>query len=184
MIKLVFVISILCSCCNNIKGDEEGLKVIPPNIAVEVGDTVKLDCKHYPENLAADTTLDWFMPNGVVPISELAVNQSVINMTQPDILRYKSANGTLTIVNATTKDAGTYKCKKGDTFEVESIVKVYEMPEYTIEIIVVLVINAVLVVIFITCAIWNFVKERRMAKSLIRRQKLGHKEIAIRALKD
>lgn len=182
MLKLLLVFSL--SLVIVYGDDEDGLKVVPPNIAVQSGKTVQLTCQHYPEGHAKDTKVEWFMPDGKVPISQLVLNQSVINMTQSDILRYKSEKGILTIENATINDSGTYKCRKvNSSMEAETIIKVYEMPEYTIEIIVVLVINAVLVVIFIGCSVWTFVKERKQIKEQIRKQRLGHREIAIPAVK-
>lgn len=173
-----YLLLLLYLCVGSIYCANTGLKVVPGNIAVQNGETVSLKCQHYPKDPAADLKLDWFMPDGNIPISKLIVNQSVINMTQSNILRFKSENGTLTIVNATSNDAGTYKCKKGDSaMETESIVKVYTMTSYTTGLIVVLVINGVLVLIFIMCSIWSYVREHKKTKKKNRKLKLGHREL-------
>ncbi|XP_045200109.2 uncharacterized protein LOC123554200 isoform X2 [Mercenaria mercenaria] len=182
MMKPVLILLFVCLSRTNGEDSETVLKVVPPNTAVQPGEKITLKCQHYPKDLNEDLKLEWFMPDGTIPISQLTANQSVINSTNSNILRYKSDNGTLTIDNVTLDDSGTYKCKKDD-YETEVIVKVYNMPSYTTEIIVVLVINAVLVAIFILCAIWNFVRDQKERKQATRKRKLGHKEMITTSVK-
>ena len=154
------------------------LHVDPHHLAVQVGETATLRCYHYPEDRKADLELDWFMPNYDIPISKLKDNQTVVNETQSAILRYTSENGTLTIKDAVNEDTGTYMCKNiNKTLDIKSIFKVYEMPSYFMEAMVVVAINAVLVVIFITCYIWRTcrdLKERKLQRENRRKAKLGH----------
>jgi hypothetical protein len=173
-VNMKFVFAFLILCLPGTSCDETVLKVVPSSIAVEPSNTIELTCQHYPADSSEDLKLEWFRPGDTVPISELVRNQSIINITNSDILRFKSENGTLTIENATLADSGTYVCKKDDTLEVETLVNVYIMPSYTTEIIVVLIINVVLVVIFIACAGWHFVQDRRRNKEASRKRKLGH----------
>lgn len=165
---------------------ETVLRVVPSNMAVEPGQDVVLACQHFPENQTEDTKLVWFMPSGEGPLSKLAVNQSYAEKNGSKFYRFQSENGTLTIKNATYDDAGTYTCKnENQKLEIQSIVKVYEMPSYITEIIVVLAINAILIVIFIACSIWTFFKDRKQANiENKRKHKLGHHEIAKKALTD
>ena len=157
--------------------DKPKLAVNPTGIAVQEGKTVTLTCKHYPEDPAADTNLDWYMPNSDTPISTLVNNQSAINSTHSDILRFSARNGTLQIKNATLNDSGIYKCRHLDMgLEVKAEVKVYIMPDYFTESIVVLSINAVLVVVFLSCSAYHFVQDRRARLKKHRLLKLGHKE--------
>lgn len=165
--------------CITSQSDETVLKVTPYGTAVEVGETVELKCTHYPEDILADATLEWYMPHWNIPISELVTNQSVINATNSDILRFSSENGTLTIVNTTKHDSGDYVCKTQDhLLEVTAQVKVYVMPSYFTEAMVVIGINAVLIVIFFACTAWTNVRDRRQNKLRKRQERLGHKEMA------
>lgn len=163
--------------------EETILKVVPHGIAVEPGETITMICKHYPEDLAADANLDWFLPDGTGPISLLVTNQSVITTTNSNILRFSSENGTLTIVNSTENDSGKYLCKQSDSdLEVEAEIKVFVMPTYFTESMIVLSINAALVIIFLACSAWTFVRNRREAQKRKREQRLGHKELLKRIL--
>ncbi|KAH3810781.1 uncharacterized protein LOC127833376 [Dreissena polymorpha] len=157
--------------------DEEPLlRVLPPAIAVTPGEEVSLVCSHYPEDLEADLELQWYLPNSEEPISAQEFNETTVNTTQDDILRFSSENGTLTITNASLSDSGTYVCRNVDrTLEVEAEVKVYVMPSYVTEIMVVLAINAVLVLVFLGCYFWSIINDRRYKKQQQAREKLGHK---------
>lgn len=168
-----FLLVFLAVSLRGTRCEETVLVVVPSSIAVEPLTKIELTCQHYPADPSEDLKLEWFRPDETIPISQLVSNKSIIDKNS-DILRFNSENGTLTIENTTLADSGTYKCRKDEGLEVETVVKVYNMPSYTTEIIVVLVINAVLVVIFIACAAWNFVRDRRKAKEIIRQRKLGH----------
>lgn len=142
------------------------LIVDPPHIAVQPGQDVALRCYHYPADIAADNTLDWYMPGGTEPIPELIKNKTETGDIS-GIVRFNGTNkGYLNIENATFDDAGIYTCRNAnDTLNKESIVKVFEMPTYTTEISIVVGINIVLVVCFLACYMWDFIKSRRAQKT-------------------
>ena len=167
--------------------DQTILQVDPHNLAVQVGENATLQCFHYPADPTADQHLDWFLPNYNIPIHKLRDNETVINETQSAILRYTSKNGTLSITDAQPEDARTFICKNtNNSLQVESIFKVYIMPSYFTEAMIVIGINAVLLVLFIVCFIWrtyNDLKERKQQTETRRRAKLGHREVAKKLMK-
>lgn len=133
---------------------QDQITVHPPHIAVEVGQKVYLQCHldikgndRRMNEIAA--TLDWYMPNGTGPISKLVENYT----TNAEFSRFNgTANGTLIMVNASLTDAGTYTCKNATAeLEVQSIIKVYVMPNYMPIIYALIGVNVGLALLVLFC---------------------------------
>lgn len=176
---LLAIIAVSCTSVVHSDDQETVLRVLPANIAVEPGENVTLECTHYPEDTAADANLEWYRPGESLPISTLVTNKTAIDLTNSSIQRFSSEHGTLTIANIQPSDAGTYTCRdiNGTVPEFNSIVKVYHMPTYMTEIIIVLAINAALVLVFIACCVWTFFRDRKEIEQMLRRRKLGHRPV-------
>jgi len=189
---LLFASALILASCS----EDTVLKIIPPNKAVEPGADITFQCVHYPEDTAADAKLQWFMQGYTEPISELLQNQTFVdktslpaaNVTMTPESRYSISNNSLTIKNVTFDDAMSFVCKSTDgKLTKETILKVYVMPSYFTEGMIVVGINIGLIGIFIMCSIWSLVRSRRERQANIenrRKQKLGHREVAKRMLSE
>lgn len=166
---------------------ETVLRVLPANIAVQPGEDVELKCTRYPESENPDTDppLEWYREGDETPIPSpppTNKNQTETNGSDSNSGRITSDSGVLTISGATYNDSGKYICKEqnGTLEDFVSEVKVYDMPTYITEIIVVLAINGGLIIVFILCSVWTYVREKRETARYHKQQKLGHREKLIK----
>ena len=125
----------------------EELKIDPKEAANQEGEEVEFVCTN--SNATNNETLIWYYHNGTT-ISNL-------NMS-----RFAENGGTLKIMDIQMVDAGDYMCStESGTLNATAILKVYQMPSYLVEGLVLMGINIALVLIFIACAVWRFVQTRR-----------------------
>ena len=119
-----------------------------PELAVQPKESVLFACSGYETN----QTIQWLFPDGsIVPT----------NTTQ----RIYRQNDTLNIINAVYNDSGVYICRTTDLkTNVTAELKVYDMPSYFIEGMVIVGINAALIILFVSCGIYSFVSSRKQQK--------------------
>jgi hypothetical protein len=137
-------------------------------LTIETGKSSEIVC-----SAAKDTprTLVWLDPAGQ-PVND----SSVGNVSR---IWYDADTGVLSVSEVLVNDSGEYMCVLNgtsgcdlDTFSTCNAtvpIKVYIMPDYVVDGIIVLVINVVLLIVFVACLITSAVVDRR------RLQKYGQK---------
>ena len=147
---IVFAVGLLPTCL----ADSPILKVTPPNQASEAGNDVVFECAYYPEDKMKTKLLDWLLPEGA-SVMNITRNQSKehdIGMYE----RFSIENGKLTIRNVSEADEGYYTCKNNDgSLSHKSRLRIYEMPNYFTEGMIVVGVNGGLILVFLSCFIWT-----------------------------
>ena len=138
------------------------LKVTPPNQASEAGHDVTFKCEYYPEDKEKTKHLDWLLPGGL-SVYNITKDPSSLNDSFHE--RFSFESGKLTIRNVSEADDGSYICRNNDgSMSHTSILRIYVMPSYFIEGMVVVGINGVLILLFFTCFLWTSYKLRKMRR--------------------
>lgn len=140
---------------------EDKLKISPPQASYQVDHTASVSCVSSDPLLLP---LNWRLPNGAeLRSNERCVNGTCSNQTYVyDNRTTFDAIGHLKILNLTLNDTGKYTCLSFDgAFNATQDIKVYIMPDYFVETVVLLAINAALLIIFILCSVYTLVKNRR-----------------------
>ena len=137
-------------------GQEEDptLKITPSKVAAQVGENAEFECS-FPDNESLNVF--WLFPNNT------AVNQSLDS-------RYEDSDGTLSISDLVEGDEGEYICTTlTRDMNATATLKIYVMPSYFTEAMIVMGINIVLVLIFIGCGINQYVQTRKEKKTNLRK---------------
>ena len=96
----------------------------------------------------------WFHPNG-----------SDINSLNSSRMEYNTTSGELSVLDADLTDAGNYTCQTEDGLLEASVeLEVYIMPDYFLEGMIILAINACLAIIFAGCTVFACVREHQLKK--------------------
>lgn len=123
--------------------EEDGMVIEPQEIAAQAGQSVEFACSY------KSISVSWYIKNGT---SINRLNNS----------RIQDKNGTLTFSKVMETDDGEYICKTIDNaMNRTAILKYYVMPTYFMEGMIVVSINLALVVIFLGCAVFHFIKNKR-----------------------
>lgn len=164
MVVLIFL-AILIS--QTISEKSPKLKVIPSRHVSEVGNDAIFQCNFYPMNIGNAKSLSWLLPDGI-SVKNSTYNQS--NMSHIVNEKFHVENGQLIIRNISQEDSGVYTCidKKGSLSEVARL-KVFLMPTYFQEGMVVIVLNGSLIVILLTCFVWTTYLTRKEYKKIPRK---------------
>ncbi len=128
-------------------------EIVKTNITVTPDHTVQPTGKDVEFKCISDTgfTVFWVNPNGT-------------RVNDMNNSRFSDNNGTLIITKLEQHDSGEYICYTSkQEFNVMVNVRVYVMPSYFTEGMVILGINAVLIVVFLLCLIHSTVQHKRMA---------------------
>lgn len=147
---VLFVISIASA-----QEEEPTLKVSPSQIAARVGESAEFECTYSGDEVK---TLLWLFPN------ETSVNQTAHS-------RFLDSEGKLTISDVMNSDEGEYVCTTPSRdMNATGTLKIFVMPSYFTEAMIVMGINIVLVLIFIGCGVNQYIqtkKEKRNFKKSI-----------------
>ncbi|KAK3094936.1 hypothetical protein FSP39_008074 [Pinctada imbricata] len=128
----------------------ETLKVDPPAAAQQVGEEVEFTCTN--SNTTNTEPLVWLYHNG----TEI----STLNLT-----RFTESDGVLKIMDIQDSDAGVYNCTTvSRALHVEVELKIYMMPSYLTEGLILMAINIGLILIFMVCALYRCIQTRRDKK--------------------
>lgn len=134
---------IICYTSRTLCQEEDGVVIEPQEIAVQAGQSAEFACSYQTISVL------WYVQNGT------SINQ--LNNT-----RIQDINGTLTFSSVVETDDGEYLCKTIDNAKNgTAILKYYVMPSYFTEGMIVVSINLALVVIFLGCAGFHFIKNKR-----------------------
>ena len=139
---------------------EHGLTVEPVQIAIEVNDSANVTCTLMEgTTLQPNETIIWRDENGVyIP----QINNSKV----------AESEGTLILTNVDDTVKGEYTCTTTlSTYNSTTLVKVYIMPSYFTEGMVILGINAALILIFIACGTYRFIETRREKQIELKKEK-------------
>lgn len=151
---VVFVLLFVTSIASA-QEEEPTLKVSPPQIAARVGESAEFECTYSGDEVK---TLLWLFPN------ETSVNQTA----HP---RFSNSEGKLTISDVMNSDEGEYVCTTlSRDMNATGTLKIFVMPSYFTEAMIVMGINIVLVLIFIGCGVNQYIqtkKEKRNFKKSI-----------------
>lgn len=138
------------------------LKVTPPNQASEAGHDVTFKCEYYPEDKEKTKHLDWLLPDGV-SVYNITKDPSISNDSFHE--RFSFESGKLTIRNVSEADDGSYICRNSDgSMSHTSILRIYVMPSYFTEGMIVVGINGGLILLFFTCFLLTSYKLRKMRR--------------------
>lgn len=111
------------------------------------------------------------------PIIWLDPNGTDINLLNSTRLTYNATTGELHILQVQMVDSGNYTCTVENWQLWESVLlEVYVMPDYFLEGIIILSINAGLIVLFIGCCVYSYVRDRRIQKAAEKQGFLSPKE--------
>lgn len=125
---------------------EDLLKVEPPVLAVVEGDPAEFVCTNTSK---IQTDIIWTYSNNTVVDQEKA-NVSIVTVNK------------LRIEKTRMEDKGNYICTTiNGTFQATAELKVYWTPKYFTEGMIVVGINAALLVIFLLCFTYHYVRNRR-----------------------
>ncbi len=120
------------------------ITVEPENLKSPTGHDVNIKCS------SNELDVYWISPNGT-KISEM----------QPPS-RFNDTKGQLTISGAKLQDSGIYTCKTASgNLNATSDLFIYVMPNYFMEGMIILGINAVLLVIFLSCTLNQYIQHRK-----------------------
>ena len=135
----------------------EALLISPPEVAVQPGETAEFVCtQQHAEKLQP---LKWLRENG----------SQEMELDSP---RAQDVNGTLTILNTTFQDGGKYICATFDnSLNATATLKVYIMPDYFIEGMIIVGINIALVIVFVGCSVYTFIRNKRAKRKKNRKGK-------------
>ena len=123
-------------------------------------DTDKIEIEKDAEFTCRDTTSDdvttnvfWTSPDGE-------------RIADSNDTRLSDQSGELTIRHVTLNDSGVYTCASRDDEQRNSSVTltVYEMPDYTLAMGVLLAINAALILVFCTCLVRSSLQQRKLKR--------------------
>lgn len=144
------------------------LTVIPRNQVVEAGRDAVFKCEYFPKYMGHSEGLDWLLPDGI-SVTNLTTNQS--NMSEI-YARFSVKDGKLTIKNVSEADSGLYVCaNKERSLLRTSSLRIYHMPSYFQEGMIVIVINGVLIVVFLSCCAWTTYATKKAFKKVARQEK-------------
>ena len=159
----------LLTVCQAKSEKSSKLQVIPPHRASEIGNDVVFRCK-YPTNTRNASSLDWILPGGISAKNISSYYQSNISLHISVNERVSMEEGKLVIRNISLEDSGVYTCiNKDGSLSQNARLKVFLMPTYFEEGMVVIVLNGSLVVILLTCFVWTTYVTRKEYKRLSRR---------------
>lgn len=140
---------IICLTFQSASGEEEEmdkLTIEPAVLAKKVGESAEFVCSN---NSAINSDIVWMYTNETL-IPQVRANISIVT------------ENTLHIESAVETDGGEYICTtKMREFNATAELKVYTMPTYFTEGMIVIGINAALLVIFFMCFAYHTVKNRR-----------------------
>ncbi|XP_074657760.1 uncharacterized protein LOC141910822 [Tubulanus polymorphus] len=133
-------------------GEKLCTSIAPKNLATEIGETAEFKCAAPPTTNS--TTLAWYFENGT-RISDANESARFVD----------DSNGTLRIVNASLSDTAAYTCSVVATTAVSvgnstSYLRVFAMPDYRREGLIIVGVNGVLLVVFIACSIQSVCRRR------------------------
>jgi len=152
---LILTLIQLASCADvEVSGNEPKydiavkIELTPPQLRIQVGKDGEFNCKTDNET----AKIEW-------------LNSNATKIDDLDNPRIKPENGTLKFINATLAESGDYICR-GVNFNGNetATLKVYFMPSYFKEGMIIVAINGALFVLFIMCTIYAQVKECRVRK--------------------
>ncbi|CAL1547181.1 unnamed protein product [Lymnaea stagnalis] len=140
--------------------------VTPYELAVQPGETAVFECSVSNPN-ASETppTLLWSVDYNTTGNSAVQYFNSSG--------RFQAVNGTLTILNVTHEDGGTYLCTENVNSSATAILIVYDMPDYVIEGVIIGAICLLLFIVLFTGITIVYVNQRRerAARHRARREK-------------
>lgn len=126
------------------------LKVSPSQLAARVGENAEFECTYSGDDAK---TLLWLFPN------ETSVNQTAH-------ARFSDSEGTLTISDVMNSDEGEYVCTTPSRdMNATGTLKIFVMPSYFTEAMVVMGINILLVLIFIGCGVHQYIQTKKEKKN-------------------
>ena len=165
-VLLTLVVALICHTSSE---KFPKLKVTPPRQASEVGNDVIFQCIYYPKDTGNINDLDWFLPEGI-SVANIVLNQS--NMSYNIYEKFSVEHGKLTIRNISEEDSGVYTCRNKDgSLSHDARLKVFLMPSYFQEGMVVITINGSLIVILFSCFVWTTYLSRKEFKKISRHEK-------------
>lgn len=121
--------------------------VDPLAAVVEVGQNALINCYSNDDK----TNLSWRLPSGEVLPPQHSFNDRIHN-----------AGGVLNISAVAISDSGIYYCLGSQTNFGESLLKVYEMPSYRLDLFILTVLSIVLFVVFIVSSVFRHLKQRKL----------------------
>ena len=131
------------------------LKVEPPQQASEPGYDVVFHCKYYPDDNVQTQLLEWLLPFGF-SVMNMTKSKSSVQANRTAAERFSTEKGKLTIRNASKADDGYYTCISYDgTLTFKARLKIYTMPSYFTEAMVVVSVNGTLIICLLGCFIWT-----------------------------
>lgn len=144
-----FFIFIICLTSQSAMGEEKAtdlLTIKPVVLAKQVGESAEFVCSN---NSAINSDIVWMYINETL-FPQVRANVNIVT------------ENTLHIKSAVETDQGEYICTtKIREFNATAELKVYTMPTYFTEGMIVIGINAALLVIFFMCFAYHTVKNRR-----------------------
>jgi hypothetical protein len=131
------------------------VEVKPFMVATLPGSDVQFICT-VPDNETRSAYLEWTVSNS---------SKDSLPTVIPSSGRIQAQNGTLTISNSTLEDANTYTCRDIFSNETETgTLKVYIMPDYLTEGLVIAGICAGLILVLVVGSIISMVRQRQQRK--------------------
>lgn len=143
----VFVLLIACFLGPSLEEEMHLIPIGSHTVAGELGTELELTC-----NKPDGDDVVWVLPSG-----EQASNRTTNRISQVD--------SNLKIANISWNDTGTYMCHVINGHHNDTLVfKVFEMPSYYYEGIIILAINSALLVLFLVCLIVTTIRNRQKRK--------------------
>ena len=160
------VLIVLFMLCQTKSEESQKLEVIPSHHVSEVGNDVIFRCNYYPRNTGSENGLEWLLPDDLFTMN---ITRTQSNMSYSLNEKFSVESGQLTIRNISLEDSGVYTCtnKNGSLSQVARL-KVFLMPTYFQEGLVVIVLNGSLIVIVLTCFVWTTYLTRKEYKKISR----------------